>query len=230
MEAYKGEFIAFMLRCGVLRFGDFTTKSGRKTPYFFNTGRYQTGAQMEQLADFYAAAIRRELGDDVTNLYGPAYKGIPLCVTVAGALARQGLDPSFTFNRKEAKDHGEGGNLIGHQYEGGEKIVIVEDVTTAGTSIRETMLILSQVAPPPPGLQVRGVVVSVDRQEKGQGEKSALAELSDEYGFPCFAIVTLDEVIAYLKENPVDGKMVLDEALLERIAAYREQYGARKTG
>jgi len=226
VEAYKRDFIEFMVRSGVLTFGDFTTKSGRKTPYFINTVNYNTARQMEQLGGFYARAIHDTVGADFDNLYGPAYKGIPLCVTASVALARDfAHDVTFTFNRKEAKDHGEGGSLIGYRYRGGERVVIIEDVTTAGTSVRESLEILSAAAPG--GVSLVGLVVSVDRMERGAGDKSALRELGDELGIRTFAIVTIDEIVEHLRGRTVDGKTIIDDAMLERIRAYREAYGAR---
>ena len=214
-----------MVRSNVLTFGDFTTKSGRKTPYFINTGNYDTGRQMERLGYFYAQAITSALGRDFDNLYGPAYKGIPLCVTASIALARNhDFDVTFTLNRKEAKDHGEGGALIGHRYTGGERVVIVEDVTTAGTSIRESAAVI-QAAAPDTDVRLLAAVVSVDRMERGQGERSALDELGEELGVRVFAIVTIEEVVEYLKGRKIDDRYVLDDDLVQRIADYRALYG-----
>jgi orotate phosphoribosyltransferase len=228
MENYKREFIDFMVRSGVLTFGDFVTKSGRRTPYFVNTGNYKTGKQLERLGHFYATAIQSVMGDAFDNLYGPAYKGIPLCVSAAVALAREfGRDVTFTFNRKEAKDHGEGGALIGHQYRGGERVVIVEDVTTAGTSVRETVEILRHAAPADRPALFAGLIVSVDRMERGTGEKSALAEIAENFKVRTFAIVTLDEIVAHLHNKPLDGRVIIDDAMKDRIDAYRAQYGAK---
>jgi len=223
MEAYKEEFIAFMVRAGVLTFGDFTTKSGRKTPYFINTGNYDTGPELSALGGFYARALNEKLGQDFDNLYGPAYKGIPLCVACSIALERDfGRSVSFTFNRKEAKDHGEGGSLIGHRYQGGERVVIIEDVITAGTSVRESVPLIQAT----PGTDLRAVIVSVDRMERGSGERSALDEIADEYGIQVLPIVTIDEVVACLRAQPVDGKTIIDDETASRIADYRAQYGA----
>jgi orotate phosphoribosyltransferase len=224
METYKREFIEFMVRSDVLTFGDFVTKSGRKTPFFINTGRYRTGAQLAQLGRYYAEALRGTLGDGFDVLFGPAYKGIPLVTAAALTLSeRYGKDVAFCFNRKEAKDHGEGGVLIGHTPKDGERVVIVEDVTTAGTSIRETVPLLRAAAP---AVKLAGLVVSVDRQERGTGTKTALAEVAETYQMRTFAIVTLDEVVEHLSQTPVDGKLRIDAAMQERIAAYRQQYGA----
>lgn len=225
MEAYKREFIEFMVRAGVLTFGDFTTKSGRRSPYFVNTGRYRTGGQAARLGRFYADAILAELGDEpVDVLFGPAYKGIPLVVATSIALADQhGREVAYCFDRKEAKDHGEGGVLVGHIPSDGERVLIIEDVTTAGTSIRETVPILRAAA----DVRLAGLVVSVDRQERGRGERSALAELSEEFGMRTFAIVTLNEIVEHLAGREVGGRVVLDEAQLGRIEAYRAEYGVR---
>jgi len=206
MEAYKQEFVEFMVRSQVLTFGDFVTKSGRKTPFFINTGRYKTGGELARLGRFYAQAIVSQLGTGYDVLFGPAYKGIPLVVTTAMALAeRHGHDVGFCFNRKEAKDHGEGGVLIGRPLRDGDRVVIVEDVTTAGTSIRETVPILRAAAK----VEIAGLVVSVDRMERGTGELNALAEVRQSLGAPAFAIVTIDEVTAWLRGRAVDGKVVI---------------------
>lgn len=221
MQPYKAAFIEFMLRNGVLRFGDFVTKSGRPTPYFINTGGYRSGAQMRQLARFYADAIEAR-GIEFDFLFGPAYKGIPLAVAIAMELSQRGRDVPFCFNRKEVKDHGEGGWLVGQQPSEGERVLIVEDVTTAGTSIRETVPRLQSVASVVPA----GLIVSVDRMERGQGQTSAFAELRAEFGLDAFAIVSIDEVVQYLSTTEVDGQLVLGPAQQERIRRYRETYGA----
>ncbi|HEX2735015.1 MAG TPA: orotate phosphoribosyltransferase [Polyangiaceae bacterium] len=222
LPAYKQSFIEFMVRSNVLTFGDFVTKSGRATPFFINTGRYRTGAQLAELGRYYAEAITAR-GVAFDFLFGPAYKGIPLVVSVAMTLAARGNDVPFCFNRKEAKDHGEGGNLIGHQPQNGERVLFVEDVTTAGTSIRETVPLLQKAATVIPS----GLVVSVDRMERGLGDKNALDELSEQFQMPTFAIVTVEEVMAHLRGREVDGRVVLDETLHAKMRAYREQYGAR---
>jgi orotate phosphoribosyltransferase len=221
MERHKGEFIEFMVRCGVLRFGDFTAKSGRKTPYFIDAGMYRTGAQLTQLARFYAHAIRDQFADGFDVLFGPAYKGIPLAVATAMALYQdQQRDVAFCFNRKEIKDHGEGGRLIGHTLRAGDRVLIVEDVTTAGSSIRETVPLLRAAAP----VQLVGLIVSVDRMERGTGTKNALAEVADTYAMKTCAIVSIDEIIAHLRAHPVDGRQVLDDDDYQRLLAYRKQH------
>jgi orotate phosphoribosyltransferase len=221
MDDYKQQFIDFMVRCEVLTFGDFTTKSGRKTPFFINTGRYKNGEQIAKLGDFYAQAILSQFGDGFDVLFGPAYKGIPLCVATAMQLNARGKKVGFCFNRKEAKDHGEGGTLIGHAPKDGDRVVIIEDVTTAGTSIRETMPLLQQAAK----VNVVGLIVSVDRMERGTGPKNALAEVSSEFGFKGCAIVSIEEVMASLRGRAVDGRVVLDDDIHQRMLAYRAQYG-----
>lgn len=221
MDDYKRHFIEFMVRSEVLTFGDFTTKSGRKTPFFINTGRYKNGEQIAKLGDFYAQAILNQFGDDFDVLFGPAYKGIPLCVAAAMQLNARGKNVGFCFNRKEAKDHGEGGTLIGHTPKDGDRVVIIEDVTTAGTSIRETMPLLQQAAK----VKVVGLIVSVDRMERGTGPKNALAEVSSEFAFKGCAIVTIEEVMESLRGRAVDGRVVLDDDIHQRMLAYRAQYG-----
>jgi orotate phosphoribosyltransferase len=220
VEQYKQDFIEFMVRADVLTFGDFTTKSGRKTPFFINTGRYRTGSQMNQLAGFYADAIQSK-GIAFDLLFGPAYKGIPLVVGVAMELARRGVDVPFCFNRKEAKDHGEGGTLVGHKPQAGERVLIIEDVTTAGTSIRETVPVLKAAAE----VDVCGLVVSVDRMERGQGIQNALTELRSEFDMETFAIVTICEIADYLRGREIDGRVVVTDELYDRIQDYRNTYG-----
>jgi orotate phosphoribosyltransferase len=218
-------FIDLMVRCDVLTFGDFVAKSGRKTPYFVNAGRYRTGAQVADLGRFYAAAIDDAFGADVDVLFGPAYKGIPLAVTTAIALdADHGHDVAFCFDRKEAKDHGEGGNLIGHQLTDGDRVVIVEDVTTAGTSIRETVPLLRAAA----DVDIVGLVVGVDRMERGtRDDASALDQLADELGLRTVALATIDDIVAHLADREVDGRRILGDDDLDRIAAYRAEHGVR---
>lgn len=217
MEAYKKEFIKFLEDAGVLKFGDFTAKSGRKIPYFINAGDIKTGEQIQKLGEFYAKAYFEKLGNKKAVLYGPAYKGIPIAVSVAVALAKQGLDVPFFFNRKEEKDHGEGGVFVGYTPKDGEEIVIVEDVVTAGTAIRESMSILSKLE----GTKVDAVFVMVDRKEKGKTDKSAIAEVADEYGFPVYSVVDVYDIIEYLEEDEKNHENV------ERIKKYLEINGAK---
>ena len=221
---YQEEFIHFMVRAGVLTFGDFTTKSGRKTPYFINTGNYRTGAQAAKLGDYYAACMQEHLPEDVTALFGPAYKGIPLVVTAAASLYRNyGRDLPYCFNRKEVKDHGEGGSMVGYKPQNGDKLAIVEDVVTAGTAVRESIHLFESVA----DVTMAALFVSVDRMERGTGEQSALAELRDQYGIQAYPIVTIRDIIATLHNQPVDGKVYIDDAMRERMEAYLAEYGAR---
>ena len=222
MQPYKADFIEFLVRAGVLTFGDFTTKSGRKTPYFINTGNYRTGGQLGRLGGFYARALIEHWGKKFDNLYGPAYKGIPLAVTAGIALSADfAHDVSITYNRKEVKDHGERGGLIGHKYNGGERIIIVEDVITAGTSIRETLALLAENNNP----RVVGVIVSVDRMERGQGQKSAIEEIQAEFDIPVFSIVNVREIIDYLFNRSLDDKIYVDWAMKQRMEAYLTEYG-----
>jgi orotate phosphoribosyltransferase len=222
MESYKEEFITFMVRSQVLTFGNFTTKSGRQTPYFINTGNYKTGSQIGVLGEFYARALHAALGNGFNVLFGPAYKGIPLAVTTAIALDRLfNHDVSVTFNRKEAKDHGEGGSLIGYKPAAGDRLVIVDDVITAGTSVRESVSMLSAVL----GLTFAALAVSVDRKEKGPSGVSALAEVSQNYGMASIAIVTIDDIVAFLHNREIDKRIVLDDEAKKRIGKYRKEYG-----
>jgi orotate phosphoribosyltransferase len=222
MEQFQREFIEFMVRSNVLTFGDFVAKSGRKTPYFINTGRYRTGAQLERLGRAYADAIEARLGTGFDVLFGPAYKGIPLVAATAIEFQRRGRDVGFAFNRKEAKDHGEGGTIIGWEPKAGDRVLIVEDVTTAGTSIRETVPLLRAAA----DVKLAGLVVAVDRKERGIGNISALAEVGKEYGMPTFSIVNIEDIVSYLSAHDVDGRRVITDELRARIAEYRKQYGA----
>jgi orotate phosphoribosyltransferase len=222
MDKYKEEFIEFMVRSKALTFGDFVTKSGRKTPFFINTGNYCTGAQLEKLGRYYAETLERNLGSGYDVLFGPAYKGIPLAVAASSALSvRYGRDVGFCFNRKEAKDHGEGGVMVGHKLKSGDRVVIIEDVTTAGTSVRESVPLIKSYA----GAEVVGLVVSVDRMERGTGSKSALAELRDEFGFATFSIVNIEEIVGYLHNLEIDGAVVLNDEIMGRIGEYRSVYG-----
>ena len=217
MEGYKREFIQFLESANVLKFGDFTAKSGRKIPYFVNAGEIKTGDQIAKLGEFYAKSYLEKVGNKRTVLYGPAYKGISIAVSSAVALAKNGLDVPFFFNRKEVKDHGEGGMFVGYKPKAGEEVVIVEDVITAGTAIRESMEILS----PLEGVKISAVFVMVDRKEKGKTEKSAMQELSDEYGFPVYSVVDVYDIIEYLEEDEKNAENV------QRIKNYLAVNGAK---
>ncbi|MDY4519508.1 MAG: orotate phosphoribosyltransferase [Candidatus Spyradocola sp.] len=196
----KKEFIEFMMSCDVLRFGDFVTKSGRRTPYFVNTGLYRTGAQIAKLGDFYAACVKETCGDEFDAMFGPAYKGIPLVTTTSASLARQyGIDKPFFFNRKEAKDHGEGGSLVGYKPQDGDRVIIIEDVITAGTAVRETMPILMNAAK----VTAPHMFISVNRCEVGQTPgKTAVMEVMEEYGIQVHSIVDARDIHEYLKTRP----------------------------
>lgn len=224
MEAYKEEFIHFMVDAGVLRFGDFVTKSGRKTPFFINAGNYQTGSQLKKLGGFYARAIKEAFGLDFEVLFGPAYKGIPLSVAATVALADlYGADIRYSANRKEVKDHGDKGILLGSGMGDGDRVVIIEDVTTAGTSIEETLPVIKAQG----DVSVLGLVVSVDRMERGKDDtRSALKIIGEKYGLRTTAIVTMKDVVECLYGKPYNGKIVIDDALKEAIDRYYEIYGA----
>ena len=218
METYKREFIQFLEGAGVLKFGDFTAKSGRKIPYFINAGEIKTGDQIAKLGEFYAKSYLDKVGNKRAVLYGPAYKGISIAVATSIGLSKQGLDVPFFFNRKEAKDHGEGGVFVGYKPTAGEEIVIVEDVITAGTAIRESLAILAGLE----GAKVIATFVMVDRKEKGQTEKSAMAEVGEEFGFPVYSVVDVYDIIEYLEENPAHTEDVA------RIRKYLETWGAKQ--
>ena len=217
MEAYKREFSEFLQGAGVLKFGDFTAKSGRKIPYFINAGMIKTGDEIAKLGEFYAKAYFDKVGNKKTVLYGPAYKGISIAVSAAVALSKNGLDVPFFFNRKEAKDHGEGGVFVGYVPQAGEEVVIVEDVITAGTAIRESMAILSGLQ----DVKVAATFVMVDRKEKGKTEKSAMAEVEEEFGFPVYSVVDVYDIIEYLSEDPANEENV------NRIKNYLAVNGAK---
>ena len=217
MEAYKREFIQFLEGAGVLKFGDFTAKSGRKIPYFINAGDIKTGDQIAKLGEFYAKAYFEKIGNKRTVLYGPAYKGISIAVSSAVALSKEGLDVPFFFNRKEVKDHGEGGLFVGYVPTAGEEVVIVEDVITAGTAIRESMANLSCLE----GVKVVATFVMVDRKEKGKTEKSAMAEVAEEFGFPVYSVVDVYDIIEYLREDDANAENV------QRIENYLAINGAK---
>lgn len=216
MEQYKREFIEFLQSAGVLKFGDFTAKSGRKIPYFINAGEIKTGEHISKLGQFYAKAYLDKLGKKNAALYGPAYKGISIAVATSIALSENGLNLPFFFNRKEVKDHGEGGVFVGYKPKAGEEVVIVEDVITAGTAIRETMEIMKGVE----GIKVCATFVMVDRKEKGQGQKGAMVEIEEEFGFPVYSVVDVYDIIEYLSESEENKENV------DRIKKYLEVYGA----
>ena len=225
MNATKKEFIEVMDDCKVHKFGDFVTKSGRKTPFFVNTGFYRTGAQLRKLGGYYAEAIKEKFGLDFDVLFGPAYKGIPLSVAAAIAISEKyDTDIRYCSNRKEVKDHGDKGILLGSPINDGDKVVIIEDVTTAGTSIEETLPIIKAQG----NVDPIGLVVSVDRMERGKGTKSALSEIEEKYGLKTTAIVTMAEVVEHLYNKEYKGKVIIDDKLKAAIDAYYEQYGVKE--
>lgn len=224
MESYKREFIEFMVDCGVLKFGEFTLKSGRKSPFFMNAGLYVTGCQLEKLGEYYAKAIHDNYGTDFDVLFGPAYKGIPLSVATTMAFHRlYGKEIRYCSNRKEVKDHGDTGILLGSPIKDGGRVVIIEDVTTSGKSIEETFPIIQAQGE----VTILGLMVSLNRMEKGKGEKSALSEIQEKYGFPANAIVSMEDVIECLYNKEYNGKVVIDDTIKAAIDTYYEQYGAK---
>lgn len=225
MENYKQEFIEFMVDCQVLKFGDFTLKSGRKSPFFMNAGAYVTGGALNRLGEYYAKAIHDHYGLDFDVLFGPAYKGIPLAVATVMALDRlYGKEVRYCANRKEVKDHGDTGILLGSKLKDGDKVVIIEDVTTSGKSIEETFPIIRAQA----DVEIKGLIVSLNRIERGlTGTKSALDEIKEKYGFEANAIVTMEDVVACLYNKPYQGTVYIDDTLKADIDAYYEQYGIK---
>ncbi len=216
MQEYQREFLRFALDLGVLRFGDFTLKSGRQSPYFFNAGLFNTGSALASLGGFYAAALQAS-GLACDLLYGPAYKGIPLAAATAIALAAQyGRDLPYAFNRKESKDHGEGGFIVGHPLRGG--VLIIDDVITAGTSVRESIDIIQAQ-----GAQPAGVLIALDRQERGQNERSAVQEVREQYGIPVVSIASLTDLVAFLEESPMG--VAIKPTTLAAVRNYRSRFG-----
>lgn len=225
MEQYKQEFIEFMVDSRVLKFGDFTLKSGRKSPFFMNAGAYVTGSQLCRLGEYYAQAIHDRYGLDFDVLFGPAYKGIPLTVATTMAISRlYGKEIRYCSNRKEVKDHGDTGILLGSKLQDGDRVVIIEDVTTSGKSIEETFPILKAQAE----VEIKGLMVSLNRMERGlSSEKSALEEIREKYGFETGAIVSMQDVVEYLYNKPYQGNVYIDDTLKQAIDAYYEEYGVK---
>ena len=225
MEQYKKEFIEFMVESNVLKFGDFTLKSGRKSPFFMNAGAYVTGTQLMKLGEYYATAIHENFGDDFDVLFGPAYKGIPLSVACVIAYAKlYGKEIRYCSNRKEVKDHGDTGILLGSEIKDGDRVMIIEDVTTSGKSIEETFPIIKAQG----DVEIKGLMVSLNRMEVGLGgEKSALDEIHEKYGFEAKAIVTMEEVTEHLYNRECLGKIVIDDKMKEALDKYYAQYGAK---
>ena len=223
MEQYKQEFIEFMVDSCVLKFGEFTLKSGRRSPFFMNAGGYVTGSQLRRLGEYYARAIHDNYGLDFDVLFGPAYKGIPLAVATTMALSElYGREIRYCSNRKEVKDHGDTGILLGSSLKDGDRVVIIEDVTTSGKSIEETFPILRAQA----DVEIRGLIVSLNRMEKGKTDKSALEEIREKYGFEANAIVSMAEVVEYLYNREYKGNIYINDELKAAIDAYYKQYGA----
>lgn len=222
MEQYKQNFIEFMIECNALRFGEFITKSGRKSPFFINTGLYKTGSQLRKLGQYYAKAIQENYGLDFDILFGPAYKGIPLSVATSIAInVLYNKEVGYCSNRKEIKDHGDAGILLGSPIKDNDKIIIIEDVTTSGASIRETLPILKSQG----NLDILGLIISVDRMEKGQSDKSALLELEENYNIKTAAIVNMKEVIDYLYNRKINDKIIIDDKIKSDIDDYYKIYG-----
>lgn len=220
----KQKVIELLLRSNVLRFGEFHTKSGRVSPYFFNTGHIDSAAKINELSSYYAEVLFKKFSSQVTNLFGPAYKGIPLAVSVASSLsALSAKDISFTYNRKEVKDHGEGGVFVGHSYVPGDKVVIVEDVLTGGTSLRETMNLFENI-----DVEVLGAIVGVDRQEMGVSDVVAKKEIEDKFDIPVLSLVNLDDIVEALHGTVVLDRTWIDDETLVAINSYRDKYGRRK--
>lgn len=226
MDAYKKEFIDFMVESKVLKFGDFTLKSGRKSPFFMNAGAYVTGAQLKKLGEYYAKAIHNTYGDDFDVLFGPAYKGIPLSVATTIAYSElYGKEIRYCSNRKEVKDHGDVGILLGSKLQDGDRVVIIEDVTTSGKSIEETFPIVKAQA----DVTIVGLMVSLNRMEKGLNtDKTALDEIKDTYGFNTSAIVSMADVTEALYNKEINGEIIINDEIKAAIDAYYEQYGAKQ--
>ena len=226
MEQYKQEFIEFMIDCQALKFGEFTLKSGRKSPFFMNAGAYVTGAQLRKLGEYYAKAIHSTYGDDFDVLFGPAYKGIPISVATAMAYSElYGREVRYCSDRKEEKDHGaDKGSFLGSSLKDGDRVVMIEDVTTSGKSMEETVPKVRGAA----DVEIVGLMVSLNRMEVGKGgTKSALEEIEELYGFRANAIVTMADVVEYLYNRPYQGRVIIDDALKAAIDAYYEQYGVK---
>lgn len=230
MQNYKKEFIDFMIECSVLKFGEFTLKSGRKSPFFMNAGAYVTGSQLKRLGQYYAQAIHENYGDDFDVLFGPAYKGIPLSVATTIAYSElYGKEIRYCSNRKEEKDHGDAGILLGSKIVDGDRVVIIEDVTTSGKSIEETFPIIQAQGSTKDSVKIVGLIVSLNRQERGKGTKCALDEITDLYGFPANAIVSMSDVLEHLYNKPCgkDKKIVINDTIKSAIDNYYKEYGAK---
>lgn len=226
MDKYKEDFIRFLVKAEALKFGEFTLKSGRVAPFFINTGLFSDGEKIAKLGEYYAQAIKSNFGDDFDTVYGPAYKGIPLCTTTSIALSKLGINKGYSFNRKKLKDYAMKDNIIGMKINEKSRLVLVDDVITAGTSIRETLDFLKDYGSP----KIRGIIVSVDRMEKGTGEKSAIKQVGEDLGIPINSIVNLKEIIEVLHNKEIDGTIYIDDDMLEKIKDYMSQYGSESWG
>ncbi len=222
MQKYQEEFIDFLAQCGALAFGQFKLKSGRIAPYFINTGMFDTGKAIQRLGMYYAKAVTEHFGSDFDGIYGPAYKGIPLCISTATALADQGIDKGYVFNRKEMKTYGDKSAVVGMTLDSDTRLILVDDVITSGKAIRESIDVLKICGNP----NLAGIIVSVNRQEKGITGENALNEVSKKLGIPIFSIVTLDDIVDRLSTVPVNGQILIDDNILEKFTEYRSQYGA----
>lgn len=219
---YKEAFIEFLVACDAIRFGEFTLKSGRQAPYFINTGMFDTGNKIQKLGQFYAKAIQEHLGNNFDGIYGPAYKGIPLCISAAQALAEMGMDKGYVFNRKEAKNYGDKSVIVGMPLTAESRLVLVDDVITSGKAIRESLDVLYACGARKPS----GIIISVNRQEKGKTDKNALREVEENLNIPIHAIVTITDIKTYLHNRDIKGRVVIDDAMLAKIDAYLNEYGA----
>lgn len=219
---YKEAFIEFLVKCQALKFGEFTLKSGRVAPYFINTGMFDTGTKIKKLGQFYAHAIKEHFSDDFDGIYGPAYKGIPLCISAAIALNDMGIDKGYVFNRKEAKTYGDKSTVVGMNLTAASRLILIDDVITSGKAIRESLDILNANNQP----EVKGIIISVNRQEKGKNSPNALREVADILNIPIYAIVTITQIKEYLHNKKIDGTIYLDDAMLAKINDYLAEYGA----
>ncbi len=219
---YKEEFIEFLVECDALKFGEFELKSGRIAPYFINTGMFDTGMKIKKLGSFYAKAVQEHFSDNFDGIYGPAYKGIPLCISAAQALSDMGMDKGYVFNRKEAKTYADKSLVIGMPLTSSSRLILVDDVITSGKAIRESLEVLKSCNNP----LVKGIIISVNRQEKGKTDKNALKEVEEILGIPIHAIVTITDIKKYLHKKEINGKVILDDSMLVKIDVYLEEYGA----
>ncbi|MCP4021517.1 MAG: orotate phosphoribosyltransferase [Desulfobacteraceae bacterium] len=222
---YKEEFIEFLVECDALRFGEFKLKSGRIAPYFINTGMFDTGMKIKRLGSYYAKAVKEHFDSDFDGIYGPAYKGIPLCISTSEALFEMGMDKGYVFNRKEAKTYGDKSLVVGMPLTSQSTLILVDDVITSGKAIRESLDILKACDNP----KVKGIVISVNRQEKGKTNKNALKEVEEILEIPIFSIVTITEIKEYLHNKEINGKVFLDDYMISKIDAYLKEYGSSQT-